>query len=537
MANKYLRPKAFLLLAIILMSALNISAQISDEEWQQYYHLRDSLKNRQVDNYARHEEILTNHMAYLLTRGRMEGFIEDVENQWENLFQVINNELNISMFDLGNEKDETHWRKVLGFYITGLTIVGDLLESGPELYYNLALLQNNFIDLQRGKKENIIHWEEVQRMLSSNEVAIEIQYLPNKILILGNDGTPVAIEIPEELIKALENYDYSDYISISQFHGESTPLKNIIQLGEPYLKGKERIFLSTSNIYNRFNWAILPYKEGYLQDYFDVIRLFSTADIQTYKSKEQNITDIQEAILIGGLNYDEPGKIYDLALNILSEKDIEDLTRKGYEFLPYSFVEIKQIEKLLENEHITIKTISGNGATNNSLNFMEECPRILHIATHGFDFTPDFIDNGYPALYEDIMKSTGLLLSNANVSSIENLNSDNQGIITAYQLSQKHLENVELAVLSSCSSGLGDINNLTGLTYGPAHALKTEGVKTIIISLWDLKDEVTSLAMPEFYKNYLKRENVRESLKLMQDKLKEMGYKDVYYWGAFDVIE
>lgn len=517
------------------MSAFNISAQLTDDEWKQYYEYRDSLKKKQVENYEHLETQLINITASLLTRGQMEGFTKEVKSQWYSLFDVITEFLNISMFDLGNERDETHWRKVLGIYITGLTIVGDLLESGPELYYNLALLQNNFIDLQRGKKENILQWEDVQRMLSPNEIAIEIQYLPNKILILGNVGIPVAIEIPEELIEALENYDYSDPFSISHYHGEGSPLRNIIQLIEPYLKGMDRIFLSTSNIYNRFNWGILPFKKGNFQDYLDVVRLFSTADIPNYKYKQLDIPDVQEALLIGGLNFDDPDKVQDLM--VFTNNEVEDLKRKGYEFLPYSFVEIKQIEKEFNKKNIPVIILSGNEATNDSFDFTDGRPGILHIATHGFDFTPDFTVNGYPALYEDIMKNTGLLLSNANSSSTGALSSDNPGIITSYQLSSKNLDKVELAVLSSCSSGLGDINNVTGLTYGPAHALKTAGVKTIIISLWELKDELTSVAMTEFYNNYLGGLNAREALKKMQKKLQELGYKDVYYWAAFDVID
>ncbi len=92
-------------------------------------------------------------------------------------------------------------------------------------------------------------------------------------------------------------------------------------------------------------------------------------------------------------------------------------------------------------------------------------------------------------------------------------------------------------VLSSCSSGLGDINSVNGVVYGLTNAFRTAGCGQIMISLWDVPDYTTSLFMQAFYDNLLKGYNPRESLKFAQTRIISLGYGDPYYWASFILLD
>lgn len=71
------------------------------------------------------------------------------------------------------------------------------------------------------------------------------------------------------------------------------------------------------------------------------------------------------------------------------------------------------------------------------------------------------------------------------------------GILSARELAEQDLSNVNLLVLSACQSGLGYI--CTDGVYGLQRGLKTAGVKAIIASLWRVDDQATMLLMIKMY--------------------------------------
>jgi CHAT domain-containing protein/tetratricopeptide (TPR) repeat protein len=154
---------------------------------------------------------------------------------------------------------------------------------------------------------------------------------------------------------------------------------------------------------------------------------------------------------------------------------------------------------------------SGRAASTDQL--MDDLPkaRFAHIATHGFFADPHFrsylqVD---PKLYEQHgfggrraagarspLVLSGLVLAGANRRGEDA--APDRGIITAESLIGLRMEELELAVLSACDTGLGESGGGEGV-FGLQRAFHLAGCKNVIASLWKVDDEATAALMSLFY--------------------------------------
>ena len=141
-----------------------------------------------------------------------------------------------------------------------------------------------------------------------------------------------------------------------------------------------------------------------------------------------------------------------------------------------------------------------------------ESYRYIHIAAHGIH------DDENP-------KYSGILLG-------RDKDDTEDGILQAHEIFPLNL-NADLVTLSSCFSGFGEIDPNEG-NLGIYRSFLIAGAKSVIISLWNVEDESTSILFSKFYE-YLKAGNSKsKSLRLAKMDLKNNPkYSHPFYWAPF----
>jgi CHAT domain-containing protein len=92
------------------------------------------------------------------------------------------------------------------------------------------------------------------------------------------------------------------------------------------------------------------------------------------------------------------------------------------------------------------------------------------------------------------------------------------GILKSSEIAKLDLNNVDLAVLSACETGLGAVTR-EGV-FGLQRGFKKAGVNSILMSLWKVDDDATCALMTQFYANWLSGKPKYESLELAKDYIK-----------------
>ncbi len=208
--------------------------------------------------------------------------------------------------------------------------------------------------------------------------------------------------------------------------------------------------------------------------------------------------------------------------------------------------EIRSISSILSTRNISAKIFEQQSATEESFkNLSGNSPDILHLATHGFCLETEekaadkpFAQNvNSYSQKESAMVLSGLALSGANDVWKGNFDLPNveDGVLTAYEISQLDLSNTKLAVLSACETARGRIFPVDGV-FGLQRAFKQAGAGSILMSLWKVDDNATATFMEYFYKFLFETNDRHKALKLAQDEVKKK-YPDPYYWAAWVMLD
>ena len=423
------------------------------------------------------------------------------------------------------------------------------LVKGSQVFSDFEKLQN-------------LNWESVKNSLKPNEAAIEfIRFNIGKnndtamycaLIITPQSKQPEMVPLFEEkqILDILNSSTGNNLNQTNNLYGTNLNTKEslyklIWQPIEKYLEGVKTVYYSPDGILHKVSFAAIgKSKNMYLCDQVNLQQVSSTGKIVF--SEKNLLDDNFTACVIGGIDYSA-----DSSKNLL------------WQYLPGTLTEANAIQSKLLKNNIKTNLYSGKEATELTFKKIydnkEINPTVLHIATHGF-FYPDpeqiqkeqskenveegmvafrggnsgfglwqFVKNKNP-----LMRS-GLVLAGANkVWSDPYAGNDNEGVLTAQEVTQLDMTKTKLVVLSACETGLGDIKGSEGV-YGLQRAFKMGGVKYIIMSLWQVPDKETVEFMEMFYTKLLKEKNIRLAFSETQIEMRKKY--DPYYWAAFVLID
>ncbi len=215
--------------------------------------------------------------------------------------------------------------------------------------------------------------------------------------------------------------------------------------------------------------------------------------------------------------------------------------------LPGTRKEAEAIQLLLPQAQLFV----GAQATKERL-LQLETPGILHVATHGFFLgdaptpTRSRAVGKFGALGEeplaapplDPLLRSGLLLAGASALTDSTVGAaqppPDSTLATALELAGLNLWGTQLVVLSACDTGRGDVRLGQGV-YGLRHAFIVAGAETVVMSLWKVDDEATSMLMEAYYRHLLAGQGrataLREAMRWLRATRPEP-----HYWAPFIAV-
>ena len=408
---------------------------------------------------------------------------------------------------------------------------------------------------------NNINWDQVRDALSKDDAAIEFYNIP---LIWGLDSIQTMDGEPRYCAVLLrKGYKYPHIIPLckeSQLKDldkedlyETDSIYNLIWKPlENELKGVKNIYFAADRELHKIGIEYAPVSEKEnIADRYNLYRLSSTRVLAENKTKSKK----ESAVLYGGLKYDldkdeliaesRSGEYHPAsATRAFSSNN----TRYGVKYLPGT---LKEVEEISHNFSKTPQVITDVAGTEESFKSLAGTSTdIIHLATHGFFWTDEDAKNRSYVTFlnpnnkaqqsneDNALMRSGLFFSGANIGlKGESLPDDvEDGVLTALELSNMNLGNVDMVVMSVCQSGLGETSG-EGV-FGLQRGFKLAGANTLLMSLWQVDDAATQKLMIEFYRNYLSGKSKQQSLKLAQDNLRQSAeYSDPKYWAAFVLLD
>jgi CHAT domain-containing protein len=115
------------------------------------------------------------------------------------------------------------------------------------------------------------------------------------------------------------------------------------------------------------------------------------------------------------------------------------------------------------------------------------------------------------------------------------LGAEQNGILTAAEVSQLNLKKTKLVVLSACETGLGTIEGSEG-TFGLKRGFKLAGVEQMIVSLWSVPDRETMELMTLFYSDLTKSLNPITSFEKAQRDMRKKYPQEPNKWAGFILV-
>lgn len=425
-----------------------------------------------------------------------------------------------------------------------------------ELQLEAERLEKDLIEQSRQYSEYMtylnIGWQDVQKSLGDNDVAIEfICSSENGRKYYSAEILRKEFSMPKHVV--LFSVDENAPLAFNMNKADRFLWPKIL----PYLNENDNVYFAASGDLHKYAIEyFLINNQVRMDDKYQMYRVSSTRQL----TLDNTIPHNKDITLYGGMDYNlgiEEMAYYSEISKYRGKK--ERINQKNINFkhlwgyLPGTANEVLNITPILEEKGYQTKTYLGEEGIEENFKIQSgNSSRIIHIATHGF-YEPEEPQN--EIILSDFQISTedesllysGLIFSGANHAWLGNndLGDMDDGILTAKEIASMNLQSTDLVVLSACQTGQGKITG-EGV-FGLQRAFKKAGAGTILMTLWEVNDDVTQLLMTSFYDYYTKGMSKHEALKSAQEEIKKKEFvnekgikvsgKNPQFWGAFILLD
>jgi CHAT domain-containing protein len=328
----------------------------------------------------------------------------------------------------------------------------------------------------------------------------------------------------------------------------------------PHLAGVRSAFVVPDGSINLVSFDSLPIGQTqYLVERGPIIHYLSAErDLVTAGDRAASGTGL---LAVGGASFNDTstGPVSQTAKLSVSRSGCNPFQTLRFNPLPGTEREVAEIARVWHTaatDGAGATVLEGRRATERA--FKDQAPgrRVLHLATHGF-----FLGNGcapavpatrsvgglsvgvgsrQPAgILDNPLVLSGLALAGANRRSSD-LNQDD-GILTAEEVTALDLRGVEWAVLSACDTGLGELKAGEGV-LGLRRAFQIAGAHTIIMSLWSVDDQAARAWMVALYEGrFTKRLSTADAVheatvSTLRTRRAKGQNTHPFYWSGFVAV-
>ena len=431
------------------------------------------------------------------------------------------------------------------------------------------------------KRNLLITWDKVHQNLEQGEAAIEFvrfrededsAYQYQALIIRKDLELPVLAPLcfEEELMEISPNAGFSAYFPLvwepieehlkdihTIYYAPSGELYNVPfpAIYAPKSGGDELIASKKDKrgIVIESEYGRTEENAAFLMDRYSMHQLTSTRYLAMglkMKEKEKLTTSIA---IVGGVNYDYlTGQENTKAKKAKKSKNRSSASASGkLAYLEGTKKEAEAINNTTVTKGWETSYLEGNNAKEENLTKFSDkgAKGILHIATHGYAF-PEYTSldttikensHRYRVQFNpNPMVRSGLILAGGNWAwtgsdTLTTLGAEQNGILTALEVSGLNLRNTKLVVLSACETGLGKIEGSEG-TFGLKRGFKLAGVEQMIVSLWSVPDKETMELMTLFYTDLAQTLNPVLSFEKAQKQMRETYPTRPDLWAGFVLV-
>ncbi|WP_370090433.1 CHAT domain-containing protein [Ekhidna sp.] len=364
------------------------------------------------------------------------------------------------------------------------------------------------------EKATYHHWAEISNMLEDSTAMVDIiQYRNYKVEVIDekidqafeDESHYVAFVVKKDSVLLPVKLAAIDFTKGFATYRNSLKfgVKDKISYGifwEPIdkqLYDVNKLYLSSDGIFHKLNPVVFynEVEDKYMSDKYDIINITSGKDL-LYRDKKEFLRDAK----------------------IFGNPDFSRIAGYSLKQLPGAEREANDITNILDVRRWSTETFYFTDATEDQVKSFAN-PGIIHIATHGY-----FIEDPN---FTDPLHSSGLFLSRGE-------NSENDGLLSAYEAMNLVLDQTNLVVLAACETGLGQVQNGEGV-FGLQRAFLVAGADNVLLSLVKINDQAARNFMNLFYKELLEVTDPQQAFFNARAAFRKVD-SNPYNWGAYILV-